>query len=127
MACNVKRYKIQKYCPGDFRHIITIQRTEAGSGFSNNIKRKVTDTYTMDAIIQSQSGYQTADNDTVDVNGTHMIIIAYYPEYENIVKDSQRYIIQHNDYVFMIIGIDNEDFDSRYIKIKARLRTNVTM
>lgn len=125
MACNVKRNPISRYCKGDFRTSITLEKIATASGFNNNIRSANDKKFeNVSAIVKSINASDTSYGEALNISYTHLFIIEYYTEYEDFLQNTAQYNITYNNYIFDIQSAQNENLDNRYIIIKARMRRN---
>jgi hypothetical protein len=123
MACDRVRFKKQKYCDADFRHIIDINLLSTSSDFNNNVSSYVKESMAgIYSIIVDRTSYiQYISGDAISADESHKIIIKYYTEFESFISNPQAYRIIYNDKQFKATRAVVENLDNLYIIIYANL------
>ena len=123
MACDRVRFKKQKYCDADFRHIIDINLLSTSSDCNNNVSSYVKESMAgIYSIIVDRTSYiQYISGDAIGGDESHKIIIKYYVEFDNFVSNPQAYRIIYNDKQFKATRAVVENLDNLYIIIYANL------
>jgi hypothetical protein len=123
MACDRVRFKKQKYCDADFRHIIDINLRSTSSDINNNAssytKESAIGVYSI--IVDRSSYIQYISGDAIGEEESHKIIIKYYSEFDDFVSNPKAYIIKYNDKQFKPTRAVVENLDNLYIVIYANL------
>lgn len=115
MACNVRRNCKTKI-------MITINKITTGSGYDNNPQMIIEPKYTVSAEVKTSNASETYGGDITNISYTHLFILDYFIEYEEILANTKEYRISYNGDSFDISGGYNEDYQNRRFVIEARLR-----